>query len=200
MFTEKLNPYLIPGALEYINLWCEGYPVRLVIKNARTTKLGDYIKLDGKHQITLNHGLDKALSFHILTHEIAHMHAREMYGRNIKPHGPEWKSIFSNLILQTIHLFEPELQSILKEFAKNPRAGYYSYRPLAAYFQKKENAEVVHLQDLAIGTIFRIKDKIYKKGQKRKIRYLCKNLATGKQYSVHPLAPINEIIEDGKNG
>lgn len=196
MFTNKLNQYLIPGALDYINQWCDGYSVDLIIKNARATKLGDYKRINNRHQITLNHGLDKALSFHILTHEIAHMHAREKYNRRIKPHGNEWKTIFSELIIETLHLFESDLQPILKDFAKNPRAGYYSYRPLATYFHKKENENLILLQDLNQGAIFRIKDKIYQKGEKRKIRYLCKNLASGKQYAVHPLAPINEIIED----
>lgn len=196
MFNDSLNSYLIPGALDYINLWCKDFAVDLVIKNARDTKLGDYRRLNNRHQITLNHGLDKALSFHILTHEIAHMHAVEKYGRNIKPHGDEWKYTFSRLILQSIHLFEPDLRVILNEFAKNPRAGYYSFQPLAAYFQKTEDAKTIVVQDLNEGTVFRIKDKIYKKGKKRKIRYLCKNLSNGKLYSVHPLAPVNEIIDE----
>lgn len=196
MFKESLNKYLIPGALDFVNLWCENYAVDLIIKNARHTKLGDYRRINQRHQITLNRGLDKALSFHILTHEIAHMHAIKKYGKYIKPHGNEWKLTFSKLILQSIHLFEPELQEILKDFAKNPRAGYYSYRPLAAYFQKNENSEIILLQDLKEGSIFRIKNNIYQKGKKRKIRYICKNMSNGKFYSVHPLAPVNEIIED----
>lgn len=195
MFTEKLNEYLIPGALELVNKWCKGYPVLLVVKNARETKLGDYQKLKDKHKITLNSGLDKALSFHILTHEIAHMHAREKYGRYIKPHGDEWKFVFAGLIVESLHLFEPELQKILKDFAVNPRAGFYAYQPLVEYFQIKENPEKIYLKDLEPGTVFKSGKRCYEKGKKSKIRYICRDINTGKKYSVHPLAPVDEIVK-----
>ena len=195
MFPEKLNKYLIPGALEFVNEWCAGYAVHLEIKNARETKLGDYRKMHGRHHITLNYGLDSELSFHILTHEIAHMHARVKYGNSIQPHGKEWKRIFAGLILQTLHLYEPEFQLILKDFARNPRAGYYAYQPLVNYFQMKENPERVSLKDLPEGAVFKSGRKIFKKGNKRKIRYICTDLKTGKKYSVHPLAPVDQVIK-----
>lgn len=198
MFTENLNKYLIPGALPYINQWCKGYAVHLIIKNARETKLGDYRKLKDKHQITLNYGLDPELSFHILTHEIAHMHAREKFGRSIQPHGKEWKRIFSEMIHETLHLFKPEFQKILIDFAQNPRAGFYAYPPLVHYFQLKENPDKISLKDLPYGSEFRSGKKYFKKGEKRKIRYICTDLKTGKKYSVHPLAPVDELIKTQK--
>ena len=197
MFTEELNKYLIPGALDFINKWCKDYPITLIIKDARITKLGDYRKDGNRHKITLNYGLDKELSFHILTHEIAHMHVREKYGRSIKPHGIEWKNAFTTLILESLHLFEPKLQQILFEFAKNPRAGFYSYAPLTQYFQLKENPEKLFLKDLPKDAVFKSSGRIFKKGNKRKIRYICTDLSTGKKYSIHPLAPIDGVIEEG---
>lgn len=195
MFSEKLNQYLIPGGLAFINKWCKGYAVQLKIKNARNTKLGDYRKLKDAHQITLNYGMHKELSFLTLTHEIAHMHVHEKFGNHVKPHGKVWKHTFSNLILESLNLYSAELQPILIEFAKNPRAGFYAYQPLTAYFHSNNNSIVTVLKDLPADTIFRMKNKIFKKGKKRKIRYLCTEVATGKKYSVHPLAPIDEIIE-----
>jgi len=44
----------------------------------------------------LNNGLDEgetALLEEVLCHELAHLAARELHGRNIRPHGPEWKSL-----------------------------------------------------------------------------------------------------------
>ncbi|MDO5655009.1 MAG: transcription elongation protein SprT [Flavobacteriaceae bacterium] len=196
MFTEELNKYLIPGALHFVNKWCKGYGVDLIIKNARQTKLGDYRKAGNRHQITLNYGLDKELSFHILTHEIAHMHARVKYGPNIKPHGIEWKITFSDLIYESLHLFKDEFQLILKDFAPNPRAGYYSYPPIAEYFQRKENPDRIVVKDMAFGSIFRSGNKIFKKVSQNKIRYICIEINTGRRFTVHPLAPVDEIIKN----
>lgn len=195
MFPKKLNNYIIPGALPFVNKWCEGYAVHLIIKNARETKLGDYSFAKGRHQITLNYGLDAELSFHILTHEIAHMHARVEFGTGIKPHGIEWKNCFSSLIYETIHLFQPEFQKILKDFAINPRAGYYAYAPMVNYFQQKENPDKLVLQNLKFGDIFKSGNNVFKKGNKRKIRYICTEVKTGKKYSIHPLAPVEKVIK-----
>lgn len=195
MFSEELNKYIVSGGLVYINKWCKGYSVQLKIKNERNTKLGDYKRLKNKHQITLNYGLHKELSFLTLTHEIAHMHTVEKYGRHIKPHGIEWKNTFSGLIIDSLQLYSKNLQPILIDFAKNPRAGYYAYSPLINYFQTHNQKKSTQLQDLPTDTVFRIKNKVFKKGKKRKIRYLCTEIATGKKYTIHPLAPIDEIIE-----
>ena len=35
---------------------------------------------------------DSALLEEVLCHELAHLAARELHGRNIRPHGPEWKT------------------------------------------------------------------------------------------------------------
>lgn len=195
MFSEKLDEYIIPGGRTFINKWCEGYPVHLKIKNARNTKLGDYRRMRNGHQITLNYGMHKELSFLTLTHEIAHMHAFVKFGRNIKPHGYEWKKTFSELILESLFIYSEDLQPILIDFARNPRAGFYAYAPLVAYFQTDEEKKTPQLQDLPHQATFRIKNKIFKKGNKRKIRYLCTEIATGRKYTIHPLAQIDEIIE-----
>lgn len=167
----------------------------LKIKNARDTKLGDYKKSQGTHQITLNYGMHKELSFLTLTHEIAHMHAFQKYGSKIKPHGQEWKHVFTGLILESVDLYSKDFQPILLDFAKNPRAGFYSYQPIVEYFHLVENEEVILLKNIAVGVKFRLKNKIFKKGDKRKIRYICTELKTGKKYTIHPLAPVDEIIE-----
>lgn len=36
---------------------------------------------------------DKALLEEVLCHELAHLAAREIHGRRIRPHGPEWKAL-----------------------------------------------------------------------------------------------------------
>jgi hypothetical protein len=77
--------------------------VHLKIVNERATRHGDYRKgHSGKHEITVNGSLNKYRFLITLIHEIAHLVAFEKYGRNIKPHGHEWKHTFQQLMVPYI--------------------------------------------------------------------------------------------------
>ena len=70
------------------------------IKKERKTRHGDYRRLPkGKHQITINSNLNTYRFLITLIHEIAHFEAYKSYGKMIKPHGLEWKSVFQHLML-----------------------------------------------------------------------------------------------------
>lgn len=197
MFNKKIQQYLIPGALEFLNKWCEGFRINLLIKNARDSKLGDYKKLSqNTHQITLNVGMSPELTFFTLTHEIAHLHAREKFGNAIKPHGKEWKYSFAKLILESLHLYPDNMKPLLIKFSKNPKASFYASKELATYFIADEKKEQILLKDIPEGTLFQIKEKIFKKGNLRKIRYLCTEVRSGKKYTIHMLAPVDKIIKN----
>jgi len=74
--------------------------VHLKVVNERVTRHGDYRKMpNGKHQITVNSTLNQYRFLITLVHEIAHLVAFEKYGRDIKPHGKEWKHTFQHLML-----------------------------------------------------------------------------------------------------
>ena len=196
MIPQEITAHLPKNADQFLVQWIKDYPVEIYLKRARKTKLGDYQQRHGKHYISVNQGLDIYLTFFILTHEIAHLHAREKFGRKIQPHGKEWKNVFADLIYQTLHIYPAELQHILKKFAQNPRANFYAYAPLVKYFHHSEEKRAILLKDVPMGQKFRLRNKIYRKGQLRKIRYLCKELSTGKMYTIHSLAPIEEIFEE----
>lgn len=194
MDNTHLEKYTHFSALPWIEKWVKNYPLTLEIKNNRKTKLGDYRKVHGGCKITINSGLNKDLFFMVLTHEIAHMHAFARYGNHIQPHGREWKKIFGHLLQQSIAVYPTELQSIILDFSKNPRANYYSYPPIVNYFNSKDEEPKVTLHSLEKNTIFRIGSKILKKGEKRKIRYICTELNSGKSYLIHGLAPVDKIV------
>ncbi len=79
--------------------------VHLKIVNERVTRHGDYRKLEGgQHQITVNASLNQYRFLMTLVHEIAHLVAFTKYGRNIKPHGIEWKQTFQLLMLPLIRV------------------------------------------------------------------------------------------------
>jgi predicted SprT family Zn-dependent metalloprotease len=63
-----------------------------------------------------------------LIHEISHLVAFEKFGRNIKPHGNEWKYSFQRLMIPYIRpeIFQVKLTFIGKTF-QNPTASSDRY-------------------------------------------------------------------------
>jgi hypothetical protein len=59
-----------------------------------------------------------------LIHEIAHLVAFEKYGRNIKPHGQEWKHTFQQLMVPYIRpeIYPNHLLPLLARHFRNPSA------------------------------------------------------------------------------
>src|SRR5690606_27787034 len=95
-----LSKYLPENSFEPVFELIKAYHVHLKIVNERTTRHGDYRKNpDGSHQITVNASLNKYRFLITLVHEIAHLVAFQKYGRNIKPHGEEWKHTFKLLMV-----------------------------------------------------------------------------------------------------
>lgn len=193
MVKNILSDYLPIGARQWVEKWCENYPVIIKVKPARKRKLGDYRKEKTHHQISVNNDLHPDLLFLTLTHEIAHLISFAHYGNEIKPHGKEWKFIFSELIKESIQVYPKPLQVILANFAKNPKANFYAYAPLVNYFHHEDNPDTIFLQDLKEGSYFFLEDKKFIKGKKRKIKYICTEQISGKSYVIHGLAPVKLI-------
>ena len=95
-----LEKYLPEHAVEPVFELIKANSVHLKIVQERQTRHGDYRKNeDGKHLITVNANLNKYRFLMTLVHEIAHLVAFQKYGRNIKPHGTEWKYTFQTLMV-----------------------------------------------------------------------------------------------------
>lgn len=185
MPLSPIADFLPLNALAFIQLWTEGYALHIRVTKARQSKLGDYRKLKGStHRITINGNLEPQLFFFVLTHEIAHLKAEAQY-KNIAPHGKEWKATFREMLLESLSIYDVELQAILSNFAKNPRASFGADAQLAKYFLKQK--DTTHLvEDLSIGETFIYRDQEYKISEKRKKRYLCLELSTGRFYLFGP--------------
>ncbi|MHA3047161.1 SprT-like domain-containing protein [Riemerella anatipestifer] len=193
MSKERLIDFLPLGAFSYVEKWCNGYSVFIKITKDRVSKLGDYKKLKNKgHQITINGGLEKPLFFFVLTHEIAHLVAFEKY-KNIAPHGKEWKQTFRELILESLEIYDVDFQKILLKFSKNPKASFNASRDLEMYFKKENRDGVTLVEDLTERQIFIFRNTKFRMIEKKKKRYLCTHLDTGKQYLFSPFA---EVLTD----
>lgn len=199
--NEVLKKYLPERAIEPCLVLIKENGVHLKIVNERVTRHGDYRRLpNGLHHITVNSSLNKYRFLITLVHEIAHLVAFEKYGRQILPHGIEWKRTFQYLMLPYIRpeIFPSKLLPLLANHFKNPKASSDTDAKLSIALkqfdsQSKDNS---YIFELPFGSVFRIYNgKLFKKGNKRVKRYECVEIATGKTYIFQPNAEV-ELIKD----
>ena len=170
------------------------------IKKERKTRHGDYRRLpNGKHQITINSNLNPYRFLITLVHEIAHFEAYTTYGKLIKPHGPEWKSIFQQLMLPFIRpeVFPNDVLPLLAMHFKNPKASSDS-DPVLSLKLKQFDAPngKTFIFDVPEGSTFRSSNgKVFRKGPKRRTRFECTELASGRLYVFNPNAEVELSIE-----
>lgn len=170
------------------------------IKNERKTRHGDYRELpNGKHQITVNSNLNTYRFLITLIHEIAHFEAYNKFGRYIKPHGKEWKYTFQRLMLPFLRpeIFPTELLPLLAKHFKNPKASSDTDTQLAfALKQFDESNDKTYVFEVPLGQAFKLyNSRIFKKGNKRRKRFECVEVKTGKLYLFNPNAEV-ELLEE----
>lgn len=197
--SEVLLKYLPEHAVEPVFELIKTNSVHLKIVNERVTRHGDYRRHpSGKHQITVNANLNKYRFLITLVHEIAHLAAFEKYGRNIKPHGNEWKITFQRLMIPFIRpeIFPNSVLPLIANHFRNPTASSDTDSRLAfALKQFDERKPDVHfIHEVPSGSFFRIKNgRVFQKKGLRVKRYECLEVQTGKLYLFNANAEV-EII------
>lgn len=193
-----LEKYLPKAAVDRVFTLIQIYHVHLKIVNERKTRHGDYQKVANRfHQITINANLNKYKFLITTIHEIAHLVAFEKYGRNIKPHGVEWKLTFQHLILPFINpiVFPNELLPLLANHFKNPSASSDTDAILSMALKKYDAvSSKVFVDELPIGTYFHIGDgRVFKKGKLRVKLFECVEIKTRKTYLFRPNSQVELI-------
>lgn len=173
--------------------------VDVKVKRERKTRHGDYKKLpNSKHQITVNSNLNPYRFLITLIHEIAHLKTYKIYGNGIKPHGREWKHTFQHLMLPFLRpeIFPTELLPLLANHFKNPKASSDTDTKLAfALKQFDAPNDKSFVFEVPEGVTFRLYNgRIFKRGHKRRKRYECVEINSGKVYLFNPNAEV-EILE-----
>ena len=193
--SETLSRYLPEHAVKPVFELIVANQVHLKIVNERQTRHGDYRKgLNGKHEITVNSNLNKYKFLITLIHEISHLVAFETFGRNIKPHGYEWKFSFQRLMVPYIRpeIFPAHLLPLLARHFKNPTASSDTDTTLAlALKQFDQENDKNYVFEIPYGSIFRISNgKIFKKIAVRTKRFECLEISSGKMYLFNPNAEV----------
>lgn len=185
---EELVQYLIP--------LFQNYPVSFKIVKPRKSKLGDFRVLkSGKYQITINGNLNP-YSFVITTiHEFAHLKTQQEYGWKAKAHGEEWKRNYRYLLLPVIDskLLPMDIQKALEHSLINTKASSCTdiqlFRTLRKY-ETSTSRETI-LEEIPKNSTFVLENRVFRKGNLRRTRYMCEEVTTGKLYLVNALANVN---------
>ncbi|MFS1521043.1 SprT-like domain-containing protein [Flavobacterium covae] len=169
--------------------------VHLKIINERVTRHGDYRReANGRHVITVNYSQNEYRFLITLIHEIAHLVAFEKYGRNIKPHGEEWKHTFQKLMIPFIcpEIFPHSLLSLVARHFRNPKASSDTDATLAlALKQFDPENDKYYVFEIPFGSVFKIHNgRIFKKIALRTKRFECLELSSGKTYLFNPNAEV----------
>lgn len=195
MYITRLAEFVPKESLKFIEKWCDKHSLHLKITRERKSKLGDYRPISGgSHQISINGNLDPLFFFFIFTHEIAHMHCYTLFKRSVAPHGMQWKNIFADLIMESLTVYPPDLQEILMNFSKNPKATLNASPELIKYFRFYPVSEhEVFVEDIPASHEFKYNGDHYVLIKKLKKNYLCQNKNTGRMYRFNNLARVQKI-------
>ena len=201
VLLQIFNKHLPPNSIQYcLSLWIES-PFSLHIKNPRNSKLGDFrFRKDRKIQtITLNSDLNPFQFLLTYIHEVAHLKAFEKYGPNHQPHGVEWKTMFQRLMNPILSeaILPQDILVPLRLHMKNPAASssrdLFLMKEMSKYDKKATNAKEIFLSDVTPGTTFLLSGRKFKKGETKRTRILCEEVATGRKYLVSTLAKVQTI-------
>ncbi|CAM4184677.1 SprT-like domain-containing protein [Gillisia hiemivivida] len=196
--SDVLEKYLPSHAVSPLFKLIEQNNIHLKIVNERVTRHGDYRrKENGVHQITINANLNKFRFLITLVHEIAHLLAFDRFGRTIKPHGREWKFTFQQMMLPFIRpeIFPVQLLPLIAKHFKNPKASSDTDAQLSVALKSYDpENDKNYVFELPLGGVFRIYNgKVFKKGAKRRKRYECVEMDTGRIYLFQPNAEVELI-------
>ena len=195
--TDVLAQYMPPAAAPIIAKWIDYFQCEFKISKNRTTKLGDYrhpFKEKG-HKISVNNDLNPYSFLVTSVHEFAHLLTWNDHKNKVKPHGDEWKNNFKRMMnpFFEIQVFPTDIHHIISQYLNNPAASSCSDLHLARALKKYDDnkTDTLHLEQLPVNTIFRIKDgRRFTRGERIRKRYRCVCLDDKRIYLFNPLAEV----------
>ncbi len=200
---DALIPFLPPNTYEQVLPYFRQHPVHLTLTPDRKSVLGDYrhpTKDAPYHRISINGSLNPYSFLITLLHELAHMLVYLQYQGKVAPHGAEWKNQFQQMLLPYVgqQFFPPDIEQALIRYLNNPKASTCTdsnlFKALHRYSHKSQ-AGWVMLDSLPIGVQFRIeKGGVYQLLERRRTRYKCLEIASGKLYlfpGIYEVKPID---------
>lgn len=198
MNLKGLEKFIPPNSMHFIEKWLKDESILIRALPARKTKLGDYkfLRNQNRHQITMDGTLDPIAFFFVLTHEIAHLHVYNQFKGKVSPHGEEWKQAFGKLLIESLDVYPNDFKPFIHRHAFNPKASVGADKQLQRKMFMNEEDLNKMVERLREGQKFRLGNRIFERGEKRKIRYLCKEVKSNRYFLVKGQAVVDEIISE----
>jgi hypothetical protein len=200
--TETFERYFPPTAVDYCYQLWKQYNFQFRVSRHRRTRLGDYrYSSDKGHQISVNGSLHPYAFLFTYVHEVAHLLTQQQFsnwpaGKRkpvFRPHGPEWKAHFRNLMqpLLNTEVFPLTLRTALQRHMINPAASSGADPALVSAFRAFDAVRTdnkVLLADLPYGNTFHLNGRTFVKESSRRTRALCLDLKSKRKYTVSEAA------------
>ncbi|TAF50542.1 MAG: hypothetical protein EAZ62_07675 [Sphingobacteriia bacterium] len=198
---QALDHFLPPGAFLPLSNMLSAHRVHLTISKKRRTVLGDYRHAaPGKnHRISVNGDLNPYEFLLTLLHELAHLLTFEQYGHRVLPHGKEWKTCYSHLMLAFLPLvtLPEDVRSAIETYQSQPAATANGETALLQVLRQYDVAVPLFGQPLSAlqqGCFFQLENgRVFQKGPLRRKRFHCLDAKTGKAYAISGLARVKPI-------
>jgi hypothetical protein len=132
-------------------------------------------------------------------HEIAHLLTFEQYANKVDAHGKEWKLHYGKLLLFFLqkNIFPTDIANALYLTINNPAATANGETELLKVLRKYNDikkAGFAIIEQVPTGSLFETeKGKVFKKGLRRRKRFECLEISTGKLYSFSAIAEVRLI-------
>jgi len=198
-YRTILGHHLPAQAVDWVYDYLDRYRVHFHITRERRSKLGDYRwprRGHDFHEISVNGDLNPYLFLWVFLHEAAHLETHLEY-EHVPPHGHEWQGRYANLINTHAALFPPEVQPLLARLTRRIPLSRTLLRQVEEALHRHDpgyDAEAhLVLDDLPAGSRFRLKtrpDLLFENLERRRTRWLCRDTATGRTYTVNARAEV----------
>lgn len=179
--------------MEWVYNYLNHYKVHFHVTRERRTKYGDYRWPQPNHafhEMSVNGDLNPYLFLWVFLHEAAHLETHLKYS-SVQPHGHEWQAEYARLLAERLGDFPEEARPLVSRYVSRiPLSRQLGSRVEEALHRYDAGAQAeppVHLDDLPAGTRFMLKrggERLFVSLERRRTRWLCRDVATGRMYTV----------------
>ncbi|MEE2954387.1 MAG: SprT-like domain-containing protein [Bacteroidota bacterium] len=183
------------NSIKYIKKWINHLDLKIILRNDRKTKLGDFRPTHNNLTITINKNLNPYLFLITLTHEIAHAFVWQTHKSSVSPHGKEWKEMYKSLMLNFLNpdIFPEDIIKNLSKHLISPSASTTTDIILYSCLRQYDSSLKKTISDIKEGEIFYLSNqRKFIKGVRLRKRFRCIEVESKKIYLMHPLIEVFE--------